>query len=176
MEGDAEGNRLPSPIVSAVAMPPSAGNRCTPDGDGVGWGGNGHRYGRRHGVLDFSGTAEGGSTQRTFASFGYEWNAFDGIREEDEDFSEVYFRDLDLPSLKGKVGLNRVAARADTPGSWRATSMPRWRWTVPQRSTPRPARLRIWTTLPWCDRTFGMHRSPCQLRFHLEPGCAPSPR
>ncbi len=67
---------------------------------------NGHRYGYRQGVLDFSKTDAGGTTERTFASFGYEWNAFDGIRDEDENFAEIYFRDLDLESLKGKVGLD----------------------------------------------------------------------
>ena len=75
------------------------------DGDGVECT-QGHRYGVRRGVLDFSGAAAGGSTERTFASFGYEWNAFDGIRDEDERFGEIYFRDLDLPGLKGKIGLD----------------------------------------------------------------------
>ncbi len=65
-----------------------------------------HRYGRRYGVLDFSETEAGGTTERTFASFGYEWNTFDGIRDEDENFGEIYFRDLDLEGLKGKVGLD----------------------------------------------------------------------
>jgi SAM-dependent methyltransferase len=66
-----------------------------------------HRFARRDGALDFTGVATaGGSTERTFASFGYEWNAFDGVRAEDEDFAEIYFRDLDLEGLKGKVGLD----------------------------------------------------------------------
>ena len=67
----------------------------------------GHRYSRNRGYLDFSKEAPaGGSTERTFASFGYEWNAFDGVRDEDDKFAEVYFRDLDLDSLHGKVGLD----------------------------------------------------------------------
>ena len=67
----------------------------------------GHRFDRVDGVLDFSGAASpNGSTERTFASFGYEWNAFDDVRGEDESFAEVYFRDLDLDSLKGKIGLD----------------------------------------------------------------------
>ena len=57
-------------------------------------------------MLDFAGTVGGGSTQRTLDSFGYEWNAFDGVRAEDENFAEVYFRDLDFEGLKGKVGLD----------------------------------------------------------------------
>lgn len=102
--GEIEGHRVPSPIVERLRCP-RCGERMDADGDGVRCV-NDHRYPRRRGVLDFSGAAEGGSTQRTFASFGYEWNAFDGIRDEDEDFSEIYFRDLDLPSLKGKIGLD----------------------------------------------------------------------
>ncbi len=67
----------------------------------------GHSYGMRDGYLDCSrGAVSGGSTDRTFASFGFEWNNFDGVREEDESFAEVYFRDLDLASLDGKVGLD----------------------------------------------------------------------
>ena len=68
---------------------------------------NDHRFARRNGYLDFSeeATAEG-STLRTFASFGYEWNAFDEIRDEDESFAEVYLRDVDLDGLRGKVGLD----------------------------------------------------------------------
>jgi len=46
------------------------------------------------------------TTGRTFASFGFEWNNFDEVRTEDEGFAEVYFRDLDLTSLEGKVGLD----------------------------------------------------------------------
>ncbi len=67
----------------------------------------GHRYGMRDGYLDCSpGAVSEGSTERTFASFGFEWNNFDEVRDEDEGFAEVYFRDLDLASLDGKVGLD----------------------------------------------------------------------
>lgn len=68
---------------------------------------NEHHYGRTNGYLDFSQEAKvGGTTQATFASFGYEWNAFDQVRDEDEAFAEIYFRDLDLEGLRGKVGLD----------------------------------------------------------------------
>ncbi|HEX7442928.1 MAG TPA: class I SAM-dependent methyltransferase [Acidimicrobiales bacterium] len=61
----------------------------------------------RSGYLDCSGSAPaGGTTGRTFASFGFEWNSFDDVRDEDEEFADVYFRDLDLPALEGKVGLD----------------------------------------------------------------------
>ncbi len=68
---------------------------------------DGHRYPMRDGYLDCS--EEGltdETTGRTFASFGFEWNNFDEVRTEDEGFAEVYFRDLDLTSLEGKVGLD----------------------------------------------------------------------
>ncbi len=61
----------------------------------------------RDGYLDCSdGPVDGGTTDRTFASFGFEWNTFDEVREEDADFAEVYFRDLDLAGLAGSVGLD----------------------------------------------------------------------
>ena len=61
----------------------------------------------RDGYLDcFAWSSFGGSTDRTFDSFGFEWNNFDDVREEDAGFAEVYFRDLDLTSLDGKVGLD----------------------------------------------------------------------
>ena len=69
--------------------------------------GSGHRFPRTDGVLDLSTERRrGGSTGRTFASFGYEWNTFGDLRDEDESFAEVYFRDLDLGGLVGKVGLD----------------------------------------------------------------------
>ena len=46
------------------------------------------------------------TTSRTFESFGYEWNTFDDVRDEDAQFAEVYFRDLDMASLAGKIGLD----------------------------------------------------------------------
>jgi SAM-dependent methyltransferase len=75
-----------------------AGEICCPAG---------HRFGMREGYLDCSqGAVADGSTGRTFASFGFEWNNFDEVRDEDERFAEVYFRDLDLTSLDGKIGLD----------------------------------------------------------------------
>jgi SAM-dependent methyltransferase len=59
------------------------------------------------GYLDLSGDADpGGSTTRTFESFGFEWNTFDDVREEDAQFAQAYFRDLDMASLAGKRGLD----------------------------------------------------------------------
>ncbi len=66
-----------------------------------------HHLERRHGYLDCSsGAVRQGSTAKTFASFGFEWNNFDEVRDEDEGFAEVYFRDVDLHDLAGKVGLD----------------------------------------------------------------------
>jgi SAM-dependent methyltransferase len=68
---------------------------------------NGHRFPTGQGYLDFSGEADPDSTTaRTFESFGYEWNTFDDVRDEDAQFAEVYFRDLDMASLRGKIGLD----------------------------------------------------------------------
>ncbi|MBF6555680.1 MAG: class I SAM-dependent methyltransferase [Acidimicrobiales bacterium] len=67
----------------------------------------GHGYPLRNGYLDCSaGSVPRGSTDRTFASFGFEWNNFDQVRVEDEGFAEVYFRDVDLTSLDGQCGLD----------------------------------------------------------------------
>ena len=90
--------RLRCPVCAAavIALSGGAGVECT----------SGHRFERTDGVLDFSSVAPEGSTERTFASFGYEWNHFDEVRGEDAAFAEVYFRDVDLDGLKGKVGLD----------------------------------------------------------------------
>jgi SAM-dependent methyltransferase len=89
--------RCPTCNNSVVALDDESGVACT----------EGHRYLWRNGVLDFSkAVTTSGTTERTFASFGYEWNAFDEVRGEDEGFSKVYFRDVDLASLKGKIGLD----------------------------------------------------------------------
>ncbi len=103
---DPEAHALPSLIVERLRCP-QCGTRMAADAatDGVTCE-NGHEHPRRLGVLELAGTAIGGSTEATFASFGYEWNAFDAVNEEDEEFAEVYFRDIDLESLKGKVGLD----------------------------------------------------------------------
>ena len=67
----------------------------------------GHRFAFDRGYLDLSdGAAPDGTTARTFESFGYEWNTFDDVRDEDSQFAEVYFRDLDMASLQGKIGLD----------------------------------------------------------------------
>ncbi|HLX89515.1 MAG TPA: class I SAM-dependent methyltransferase, partial [Acidimicrobiales bacterium] len=39
-------------------------------------------------------------------SFGYEWNTFDDVREEDAEFARTYFRDLDFGALAGRSGLD----------------------------------------------------------------------
>ncbi len=67
----------------------------------------GHRFPARDGYLDLRGdAAPDDTTARTFESFGYEWNTFDDVRDEDSQFAEVYFRDLDMGSLHGQTGLD----------------------------------------------------------------------
>ncbi len=67
----------------------------------------GHRFPVQDGYLDLAEErAPDATTSRTFESFGYEWNTFDDVREEDSQFAEVYFRDLDMASLQGLVGLD----------------------------------------------------------------------
>lgn len=91
--------RLRCPTCQAEVVPLG-------EGDGVECK-SGHATLVTHGYLDCSRrTEEGGTTEATFASFGFEWNEFDDLRDEDEGFAEVYFRDLDLASLAGKVGLD----------------------------------------------------------------------
>lgn len=68
---------------------------------------SGHVIPERDGYLDASADQKtDANTDKTFASFGYEWNTFDDVRTEDEQFAAVYFKDLDFSSLKGKVGLD----------------------------------------------------------------------
>jgi SAM-dependent methyltransferase len=85
---------------------PRCGTQFAPERTGVSCA-HGHRFQERFGYLDFSDESRaGGTTARTFSSFGYEWNAFDAIRDEDESFASIYFKDLDLPGLAGHVGLD----------------------------------------------------------------------
>ncbi len=68
---------------------------------------HGHHFPARTGYLDFSEESPAdGTTARTLSSFGYEWNAFDAIRDEDESFAAIYFKDLDLSGLAGCLGLD----------------------------------------------------------------------
>jgi len=69
--------------------------------------GRGHHFPTDGGYLDLAGeVAPDGTTARTFESFGYEWNTFDDVRAEDAQFAQVYFRDLDMQTLHGKIGLD----------------------------------------------------------------------
>jgi SAM-dependent methyltransferase len=104
--GDKADQPLPDQIVDRLRCPQCGRPLAVGPADGGVRCSAGHHYRRRLGVLDFSAPAEGGSTQRTMESFGYEWNAFDEVRDEDEQFAEIYFRDLDLEGLRGRVGLD----------------------------------------------------------------------
>jgi SAM-dependent methyltransferase len=97
---------IPDRVAELLRCPTCGHHLADTDGGSVGCD-RGHRFLWRDGYLDFSQEAvSAGSTGRTFASFGYEWNAFDEVRDEDQQFAEIYFRDLDLAGLGGKVGLD----------------------------------------------------------------------
>lgn len=105
MEG--EQGRLPELIVDRLRCPTCGERVHALEGDDGIECLAGHQYQMRSGYLDCSrGTPVGGTTDRTFASFGFEWNSFDDVRDEDEDFADVYFRDVDLSALAGKTGLD----------------------------------------------------------------------
>jgi SAM-dependent methyltransferase len=92
--------------IAAYLRCPRCGASLAREPDGVGCA-HGHHYPALSGYLDFSaGAPADQTTERTFSSFGYEWNAFDAIRDEDESFAAVYFKDLDLAGLAGRVGLD----------------------------------------------------------------------
>jgi SAM-dependent methyltransferase len=98
---------IPSEIVERLRCPDCGRAVEAVDNDGGIRCSAGHSRTMRDGYLDCSAAEVGeGSTARTFASFGFEWNNFDDVRDEDEGFAEVYFRDLDLGQLEGKVGLD----------------------------------------------------------------------
>ena len=83
---------------------------------------SGHRWPIRDGYLDCSQGPVPGATSATFESFGFEWNNFDEVRNEDEGFAEVYFRDVDLAASRARSASTPAAARVATPGSWPGTS------------------------------------------------------
>lgn len=66
----------------------------------------GHSVTFSDGYLDASPPVIDSISARTFKNFGYEWNAFDSIQPEDEDFWQMYFRDVPLTELVGKIGLD----------------------------------------------------------------------
>lgn len=60
---------------------------------------NGHSYSINDGYADFLESTQDHIIARTFDSFGYEWNSFDLIRAEDEEFWEENYS-TNLPLLK----------------------------------------------------------------------------
>ena len=74
---------------------------------------NGHVVPVREGYVDATGAQDvvSASTAEMFESFGYEWTTFSSVREEDELYAEHYLRDLDLPSLAGRLGLDAGCGR-----------------------------------------------------------------
>ena len=73
---------------------------------------NGHVIPVREGYLDArAGMWPSAATAKTFESFGYEWTTFSSVMEEDELYAEHYLRDLDLPGLAGRLGLDAGCGR-----------------------------------------------------------------
>jgi SAM-dependent methyltransferase len=68
--------------------------------------GAGHVLRREDGYIDARPARASAATEATFRSFGYEWTQFNRIQPEDEAYWHWYFADLDLPSLRGRVGLD----------------------------------------------------------------------
>jgi SAM-dependent methyltransferase len=75
---------------------------------------NGHAVPIVEGYLDATGAraVASAATAKTFESFGYEWTTFSSVMEEDELYAEHYLRDLDLPGLVGRLGLDAGCGRA----------------------------------------------------------------
>ncbi|MGH9080968.1 MAG: class I SAM-dependent methyltransferase [Acidimicrobiales bacterium] len=106
--GDNGGCRvIPDQIIGCLRCPACGGPVKDLGGDVGVECPSGHRFSMTDGYLDCSQRSSlTGSTERTFASFGFEWNNFDEVRDEDEEFAEPYFRDVDLASLRGQCGLD----------------------------------------------------------------------
>ncbi len=85
-------------LISPPRTAPPPTTSCAPGGTGSRPTGDTSIFG--------GGPALDTTTSRTFESFGYEWNTFDDVREEDGQFAKVYFRDLDMATLRGKIGLD----------------------------------------------------------------------
>lgn len=96
---------LPAGVLERLRCP-----RCraevTPEPDGGLTCPQGHTICARAGYLDASQEPADQVTDATLRSFGYEWNTFDDVRQEDEDFAGIYFADLALERLEGRVGLD----------------------------------------------------------------------
>ncbi len=104
MFSDAMSNRIPTSILERMVCPVCREPlRENPDGSTVC--GNLHTMPFKDGYLDASETAAE-TPSSVIDSFGYEWNAFPSIQDEDEIFWRTYFKDVPLESLKEGVGLD----------------------------------------------------------------------
>ena len=93
-------------VLEVLACPACDGPVAPTAGGGIRCN-RGHEFKCADGYLDTSATSiPDAVTTRTAESFGYEWNTFDDVRDEDARFAAAYFRDVDLTSLSGKVGLD----------------------------------------------------------------------
>jgi SAM-dependent methyltransferase len=91
--------------AAAVLRCPQCGAALATDGDG-GRCERGHSFPWRDGYLDLSPPSTDDATARTMESFGYEWQTFDAIQPEDEEFWRWYVADVDLDALSGTLAVD----------------------------------------------------------------------
>jgi SAM-dependent methyltransferase len=98
--------------VLAVMRCPECGGHMLPERPDVACV-NGHVLPVVDGYLDATGAraVASAATAKTFESFGYEWTTFSDVLEEDKLYAEHYLRDLDLPRLAGRLGLDAGCGR-----------------------------------------------------------------
>jgi SAM-dependent methyltransferase len=98
------GGSVPPSILDRLRCPVCGGSISDQGGELTC--GAGHVLRRREGYIDARPARASAATQATFRSFGYEWTQFNRIQPEDEAFWHWYVADLDLDSLRGRVGLD----------------------------------------------------------------------
>ena len=99
--------------VLAVIRCPECGGRMLPERPDVVCV-NGHVVPVVDGYLDATGAraVASAATAKTFESFGYEWTTCSpDVLEEDKLYAAHYLRDLDLPGLAGRLGLDAGCGR-----------------------------------------------------------------
>lgn len=94
--------RLRCPECRGPVLPADGGLACAAD----------HRVRWRSGYLDASAVPPDAATERTFRSFGYEWNRFERIPEQDRISWSEYFADVPIEELKGRIGLDAGCGQA----------------------------------------------------------------
>jgi SAM-dependent methyltransferase len=89
----------------ALLRCPRCGSPLEERPDGVGCA-SGHPISTRDGYVDLWSGTDDPDVQRTVESFGFEWNTFDAVNEEDEGYWRWYFEDVPAASLEGATALD----------------------------------------------------------------------